>query len=231
MPRILVFAALFVCALSAVFFFNSHLSARLPAEITEAKQLDWGDLVPPKKPLADALADTPMNVRFDLGFVGKVLADAEAEVISREGPEYRNAMGLLDKHRADGIDVDRLLAAVSGRDQEIERRGEQINSSLDGELVRLPGYALPLQMVEGAVTEFLLVPFVGACIHVPPPPPNQIVLAQLESAYQVKGLYEPVLITGQLSAQSASSELYLVDGQADVPMGYSMQVMHVEPME
>lgn len=86
-------------------------------------------------------------------------------------------------------------------------------------------------MAEGGVTEFLLVPFVGACIHVPPPPRNQIVLAQLDSAYEVKDLYDPVLITGHLTAKPASTELYLVDGQAHVPMGYSMQVMHVEPME
>jgi len=229
--RILIIAALLSTALVTAFLFGMHHNAKPPVEITEAKQLEWPDLVPPKESLADALSDTPMNVRYDLGFIGKVMADAEAEVISREGPEYRNAMTLLDKHRADGIDVDRLLAAVTNRDQEIERRGEEINSSLDGELVRIPGYALPLQMAEGGVTEFLLVPFVGACIHVPPPPPNQIVLAQLDSTYQVKDLYEPVLITGHLTAKSASTELYLVDGQAQVPMGYSMQVMHVEAME
>jgi len=86
-------------------------------------------------------------------------------------------------------------------------------------------------MSTDGVTEFLLVPFVGACIHVPPPPPNQVVLAQLESAYQVKELFDPVLITGHLRAKPTSSELYLVDGQAQVPMGYSMQVVHVEPLE
>jgi len=229
--RILIIVALLSTALFIAFLFGSHRSAELPVELTQAKQLEWPDLVPPKESLEDALADTPINVRYDLGFIGKVMADADAEVISREGPEYRNAIELLEKHRADGIDVDRLLAAVSNRDQEIERRGEDINKSLDGELVRIPGYALPLEMVESGVTEFLLVPFVGACIHVPPPPPNQIVLAQLESAYQVKDLYEPVLITGHLTAKPASTELYLVDGQAQVPMGYSMQVMHVEPME
>jgi len=88
-----------------------------------------------------------------------------------------------------------------------------------------------LETQERGVTEFLLVPFVGACIHVPPPPPNQIVLAQLETAYEVKDLYDPVLITGQLTAQASSSELYLVDGQAQIPMGYSMKVSHVEPIE
>ena len=200
-------------------------------ETTELKKLEWQDLIPAAKPLDDALSETPINVRYDLGFISKVLADADAEVISRNGPEYQNAVSLLEKHRANGIDVDSLLTAVSERDQEISRRGEAVDSSLDGKLVQLPGYALPLDMAEQGVTEFLLVPFVGACIHVPPPPPNQIVLAQLETAYKVKDLYDPVLITGHLRAQSASTELYLVDGQAQVPLGYSMQVTDIEPME
>ena len=130
-----------------------------------------------------------INVRYDLGFIGKVLADADAGIISRQGQEYRNAMRLLDEHRTNNVDVDELLAAASERDRQIEQRGEQVNNSLDGKLVRLPGYALPLEMAESGVTEFLLVPYVGACIHVPPPPPNQVVLAQLQTAYRVADLY------------------------------------------
>lgn len=233
MTRNFIILALFCTLLMAAFAMQHKRGNELPAEYADVKQLEWNDLIPPTKPLADELSDTPMNVRYDLGFIAKVMADADANVISRDGPEYRNAIGLLEKHRSDGLDVDRLLAAVSGRDQEIAKRGEDVNTSLDGNLVRLPGYALPLQTMERGVTEFLLVPFVGACIHVPPPPPNQVVLAQLESAYKLNDLYDPVLITGLLKAQpsSTSTELYLVDGQAQVPMGYSMQVVHVEPIE
>jgi len=229
--RILLIGALLIGTLITAARIETYRRANLSSETTDVKQLEWHDLVPSAEPLADVLSDTPINVRHDLGFIGKVLADANAEVISREGPEYGNAMALLDKHRTDGVDVDKLLTAITERDQEIKRRGEDVNSSLDGELVRLPGYALPLQTAESGVTEFLLVPFVGACIHTPPPPPNQIVFAKLESEYQVKSLYDPVFITGHLKVQPASTELYLVDGEAQVPMGYSMQVTGVEPME
>ena len=197
----------------------------------QATELEWRDLLPPVQPLADALADTPINIRYDLGFISKVIVDAENGLINREGPEYRNAMSLLDRHRAAGVDVDTLLASVGDRDRAIQQRGEKVNNALDGKLVRLPGYALPLEFHERGVTEFLLVPYVGACIHVPPPPPNQIVLAQLQSAFEVEDLYDPVWITGRLSAQPASSELFHVDGLARVPMGYSMQVVEVERMK
>ena len=48
--------------------------------------------------------------------------------------------------------------------------------TLDGSKVRLPGYLVPLEETAAGHTEFLLVPYFGACIHTPPPPANQIVL-------------------------------------------------------
>ena len=50
-----------------------------------------------------------------------------------------------------------------------------MNPALDGKTIRIPGYVLPLEFSGSKVTEFLLVPWVGACIHTPPPEPNQIV--------------------------------------------------------
>ena len=48
--------------------------------------------------------------------------------------------------------------------------------ALDGAKVRLPGYLVPLEETAAGHTEFLLVPYFGACIHTPPPPANQIVM-------------------------------------------------------
>ena len=48
--------------------------------------------------------------------------------------------------------------------------------TLDGSRVKLPGYLVPLEETAAGHTEFLLVPYFGACIHTPPPPANQIVL-------------------------------------------------------
>jgi hypothetical protein len=54
-----------------------------------------------------------------------------------------------------------------------------IVEDLNGRIVRMPGYLLPLDVIGAKVTEFLLVPYIGACIHVPPPPPNQIVYVKV----------------------------------------------------
>jgi len=83
-----------------------------------------------------------------------------------------------------------------------------MNKALDGQQVRLPGYIVPLEVSEeGRVTEFLLVPYFGACIHVPPPPPNQIVHVTSELGVKVDELYQPYWIEGPMQVKSSSSEL------------------------
>ncbi len=60
-------------------------------------------------------------------------------------------------------------------------------TDLDGKHVRIGGYVVPLDFEATTVKEFLLVPFVGACIHVPPPPPNQIVYVKTAKGFDVAG--------------------------------------------
>lgn len=89
--------------------------------------------------------------------------------------------------------------------------------------VKIAGYVLPLDFEATEVKEFLLVPYVGACIHVPPPPPNQIIYVTSEDGVEVGGMYEPMWITGTLQTASLSSDL------ADV--GYMMTLDETEPYE
>lgn len=80
--------------------------------------------------------------------------------------------------------------------------------ALDGQNVRLPGYIVPLEVSEeGRVTEFLLVPYFGACIHVPPPPSNQIVHVTSELGVKVEELYQPYWIEGPMQVKASTSEL------------------------
>jgi len=80
--------------------------------------------------------------------------------------------------------------------------------SLDGKNIRLPGYIVPLEVSEeGRTTEFLLVPYFGACIHVPPPPSNQIVHVKSEVGVKLDELYQPYWIEGSLQVKASSSEL------------------------
>ncbi len=94
----------------------------------------------------------------------------------------------------------------------------EVKQELNGERVRLGGYVVPLDFNATRVTEFLLVPFVGACIHVPPPPANQIVYVKAENGFEVKGEFDPVYVTGTMSAKATSTGLaetgYTIDAES-----------------
>ncbi len=51
-----------------------------------------------------------------------------------------------------------------------DENGVKLNAALDGQKIKMPGYITPLEITSDGMTEFLLVPYLGACIHVPPPP-------------------------------------------------------------
>ena len=79
-------------------------------------------------------------------------------------------------------------------------------AALDGKLVKVPGFAVPLEDWASSVTEFLLVPYVGACIHTPPPPPNQLIYIEMEKD---KGAFlngwTPVWVEGVIKIELTKS--------------------------
>ena len=100
-----------------------------------------------------------------------------------------------------------------------------INPAIQGKAVKLPGFIAPLENVDGKVSEFLLVPYFGACIHVPPPPVNQTVLVKTlpDSALAAEDVYEPVWVFGMIQAEGKSTDI----GEA----GYRIMDARVEIFE
>ena len=77
----------------------------------------------------------------------------------------------------------------------------------DGQMVRLSGYVVPLETDGTALKEFLLVPYYGACIHVPPPPPNQTVFVRSEEGLSIRRLFDTVAVTGRFNTERRTGEL------------------------
>ena len=100
-------------------------------------------------------------------------------------------------------------------------RSAPVVGELDGQRIRLPGYVVPLDFEAMDVAEFLLVPYFGACIHVPPPPSNQIVYVTTVAGFPLKQLFEPVWVTGVLSTQGFLNDV----GDA----GYTLEATIIEP--
>ena len=77
--------------------------------------------------------------------------------------------------------------------------------SLAGARIRLPGFAIPLENKGGKVSEFLLVPYFGACIHSPPPPANQIIHVIAKKAVGKLHSMDTVWVSGTLSLKYANT--------------------------
>jgi len=97
-------------------------------------------------------------------------------------------------------------------------------AALDGREIRLGGYPVPLENDgRGRSTRFLLVPYPGACIHLPPPPPNQIVLIRYPKGIRLEDLAIPLWVDGRLRVEKISNEL------ADA--AYAIEASGVEQVE
>jgi hypothetical protein len=98
----------------------------------------------------------------------------------------------------------------------------EVNADLNGLHVKIPGFVVPLvRGADGLISEFFLVPYFGACIHVPPPPPNQIVYVRMRAGAGLRSIEDAQWVTGTLHVATKRSDLgsaaYSLDGERMEP--------------
>lgn len=202
----------------------------LPASAQTPRQVTWEDLVPlPEKPLVDPFAHLEPVLAAKLYGIGSVREQVELGFLSPVSPEYERIVELIADLKSQGVEVDALLARFKEVEAEARRQDSAVDKRLEGQFIRMPGYALPLEYDGAAIQEFLLVPYVGACIHVPPPPQNQMVFVKLSEPFIITDLFTPVWITGRVSIKKTETIVPLSDGKAPVTAGYVVEVAKVEP--
>jgi hypothetical protein len=192
----------------------------------DARQLGWEDLTikvefedPFEKLTSEQLMELSIYARIQM------LEKAGRDVSGGMKNEMLDAEASLRKQ---GVDIEGLLAKREEIKELRTKRASAMDATLDGKIIRMPGYALALEYDGKKVTEFLLVPWVGACIHTPPPPPNQIVYVEAGEAFEPASRFEPVWIEGAMQVGETSKELYLVDGSSEINIGYSMTAATIE---
>jgi hypothetical protein len=157
--------------------------------------VDWPDLVPDE--------GEGVTVQFDADTAAREGAPTPQEFPDISAEDFKLAL----------LDIGDMRA--------MQLQGSAIRTDLDGRRIRIAGYVTPVGFDDAKVTDFLLVPFLGACIHVPPPPANQIVFVGGVSGLLVEDMYEPIWVTGTLRATPVATVL------ADV--GYRLENATVEP--
>lgn len=162
-----------------------------PGLCSDVRELHWAELIPPASaaPVATAKPKT--------FFAGSNPVDANAPA----PPPMAEGKFMQIKRRQPG-----------------EGSPPAVVADLDGRRVSIGGYVVPLDFDATTVKEFLLVPFVGACIHVPPPPANQIIYVKSPKGFEVSGSFDAVTVTGTLKTTVAFTGLadagYTLDADA-----------------
>lgn len=135
----------------------------------------------------------------------------EMPEISHEGPEEDGDFSTKNGLRQRSKDLPAVMYSA------------RTVAALNGKEIRLGGYPVPLETDAGGLsTVFFLVPYPGACIHVPPPPPNQIVLVRYPAGIRLEDIYAPLWVDGKLEVEKASNAL------AD--SAYTIKAGDVEPI-
>jgi uncharacterized protein len=100
-------------------------------------------------------------------------------------------------------------------------RSAPVEPALNGERIRIPGFVIPLEKSGNKVREFLLVPYFGACIHTPPPPPNQIIHVSSSKPIANMRTMDTMWVSGIMHIGNVNTEM----GQA----GYQLKAEWVVP--
>lgn len=198
----------------------------------EFRKLSWDDLIPKESvSFEDPFQKLSSEQLQNLSIIARV------ETLEKHKPKAVNNAALAERDSlrrvltSQNVPVDSLFDIRFEIAEKRRARAEATNPKLNGIEAKIPGYLLPLDYSGKAVTEFLLVPWVGACIHTPPPPKNQIVYVKLVEGYEVKSRFEAVWLSGEMFAKDKSTELFLVDGSDDIYSGYTILNGVVEPFK
>ncbi|MEK9657262.1 MAG: DUF3299 domain-containing protein [bacterium] len=94
-------------------------------------------------------------------------------------------------------------------DYQSGKMSESLNK-LNNQMVEVAGFIVPLEM-DGyidTVTEFLLVPNPLACIHIPPPPPNQMIYVTMKEEIPLDMDLRGVEIQGVIRVVKQEDEVF-----------------------
>jgi hypothetical protein len=136
-------------------------------------------------------------------------------------PEGWDPMAVIDTLNLDSLDDADPRATKAMEKLKSMWSEAPSNPAIAGKAVRIPGFTVPLELRRREVKEFLLVPYFGACIHVPPPPANQVIHVVADRPVALAEGMQAVWVEGVIELDTLSTEM----GDA----GYRLRASKVEP--
>jgi hypothetical protein len=189
--------------------------------------IGWEGLVPPLDESLNPylrLSEDQQESLYDLWMVRQRIANGAKGLDDLEKEAVDNLV-------AGGIDADIVLRELNEFLAFAKENNSKLVLELNGKDVRIPGYVLPTEFSGDKVIEFLLVPYVGACVHSPAPPANQMVHVTVDDGFASEGMFAPVWVTGQINTAMSTQSISLTDGTTEVEAGYQIKASDIAPYE
>ncbi|RXP60923.1 DUF3299 domain-containing protein [Lutibacter sp. HS1-25] len=212
--RKLIFTFLFLTVFTSIF-------------AQEVKVIHWDDLISDEVKFDDPFEKLTEEQIDETSYIARIRMLQERKPGSVNAEILKKVQEKEKKLTAEGVDIEYLIAQRTAIMELRKKKAETVVESLNGLNIRMSGYLLPLDFDGKNAFEFLLVPWVGACIHTPPPPPNQIVYIKFDEGFKTTSRFAPVWVEGTLSTKSLTKELFLADGIDNINMGYSMSAKKI----
>ena len=172
---------LFLLLVAAIFSVNARDTVDFESREASPvyKTIEWDDLIPEE----------------DL----QILLNPPSVITDIEDGSLEDDLGDLLTSASDDPDLARYQKALVSKD---------VKQGINGTLIRLPGFVVPLEFDgQQVITQFFLVPYFGACLHMPPPPPNQIVFVRYPKGLKLEALNYPVWLSGKLETALTESDM------------------------
>ncbi len=171
----------------------------------------------------NSLADSPKTIEWtdlmpeeDLRLLESMPTVDHGDLSDEELAEDPTNQSLRPEERDLSYEVEGAIAQAMGDNDQGGRTWEDAlvstntRQEFDNTDIRLPGFVVPLEFDdEMNIREFFLVPYYGACIHVPPPPPNQIIFVRYPEGFQLDALYTPFWVSGTLKLERVENDMAL----------------------
>lgn len=201
----------------AIFFISLLSSTLLSAQ--DVKLLTWKDLEA-KSDFDDPYEKLELK---QLQYLGELAYYREIETTAKDELtpyEVKRKDSLIHWLKEANIDYEYMFEIRPKVEAMRLKKANELNTTLNNANIEISGYLLPLNFDQGKANEFLLVPWVGACIHTPAPPKNQIIFLRTSEWMSAVELYDPVMLSGKLQVEERISDLFLGDGTTQINTGY-----------
>lgn len=194
------YALMFIAILSLPIY-SKDIATELPSNKTNIRTIEWTDLMPDEDlELLESMQPVDHDVLSE-----EELAKDNIDTKKTLKPSNSNSLSKFEDPIAKPIQ--QAGSSAKKRTWKDALVSTAVRPEFNNVRVKLGGYIVPLDYEKNLIKTFFFVPYYGACIHVPPPPPNQIIYVRTTKGLNIQDIYRPYSATGTLRIEKTEKDI------------------------